>query len=929
MRKIKSFNKFILAKEDNKGSVMITALVAFLFVSVLAAIILSTVTVNFQMRAIDRNTKDEFYYAEKTLNDLYTGLGQECAEIMGQAYGDVLAEYKTTDEGSYKDEEEAYKAFSFNFVKSFYTRIVKNQTTKFPEYIVKDTHKKGDSEAQSRANVVSFGTIKYYTNSSRSNEVTVSSESYIDNIKKVGVIVISGVKIQSNPDANENIGYVSEINTDIVIEVPRVSFFTTNNRVFDYAILANEGIELESNAQAVAKGNVYAGTKPFANIMGDVVSDPTKYTDTSEYGGIHLNTASSLKIDDAAYVVSGGDIVLDGGTLNINQDNTMLNNQIWFENIEINSPATLNIKGDLFAADDLQLNSAADGSSVKIEGSYYGYNDGEREMTGTGGSGKTLTTKKAIITSLSDYTKSSALGDNTASRSSSIVINAKEADVDMSDLKSLLLCGNAFINHESKKSIEPGSDIKNNRKNDSPAKPENLELKIDVGSSSKISDASVPESVALKMSQDIILMPTEFLKDANPRICESGPSDPFETDGISIPNDWFGKAYIDSAKPYTYVKLDADSTMIYAYCYLNFKDAKSKSDYVQAVVNGADSGVEPTAKTLKKELIDRTKVYDGKLKVQVGNSNTRLYANGAVLTYDGSNLSVVDPSTYTDSAAFSTYSANLYKRYRMLDTYLDNMADIPLSATDSKGINIRDFEGTDEELPTGRFFWLWGLRKASKSQNYMDSSTTTHAVKYVIPGKSESSCTEEECMKAEREEYGSNFIFLKNSGGVDLCAELKGTNPHKAFVIVDGDAEVKSDLTIHGFLVCKGKLTIKDGKKLTVIYDSTLLNKRIEKEQEKLIENEGFHDEKSPDNNTEMRNLFIYYLMNGSRSFYGNGSEYKIPKETNDLKPADMNSNPGYREYRYIDGVTANTSYDLNSDYTNFVYYENWKKGQR
>ena len=52
--------------------------------------------------------------------------------------------------------------------------------------------------------------------------------------------------------------------------------------------------------------------------------------------------------------MSGGDITLNGGKFFVNQDNTMLNNQIWFENIEVNSPSEIKVNGDLFAADDLQ-----------------------------------------------------------------------------------------------------------------------------------------------------------------------------------------------------------------------------------------------------------------------------------------------------------------------------------------------------------------------------------------------------------------------------------------------------------------------------------------------------------------------------------------------------------------------------------------------
>ena len=903
MRKTNSFEKLNKISKDNKGSVMITVLVAFLFVAVLASIILATVTVNFKMRSIDRRTKDEFYYAEKALNDLYNGIGQECSEIMGETYNDVLSKYKKSDDSTYMDEEEAYKSFKKAFVTAFYKDIALNQADKFSAYVVKDTSKKGSSDKASRAIVKKYGTIKYYNNSSRSESYTISSESDAI-IEKIGFIVIEGVKVQSNPDANENVGYISEINTDIVVEVPRVSFFTTNNRAYDYAILANDGIELESNAIVKANGNVYGGTLPFTEIADNVSS----YKKAADYGGITLNDNSKFEINDAAYVVSGGDITLNGGEFSINQNNTMLNNQIWFENIEVNKPSVIKVNGDLFAADDLQINSGADGATtVNIKGSYYGYNDGARQMTGEGGT-KKLTTKKAIITSLNDYEKASVDNDNISSRSSSIVINAKQANVDMSDLKTLLLCGNAFINHMSKDKIEPGSDIKSNRKAEDPPKTEYLNLIINAG---KISDASVPESVALKMTQDIILMPTQFLKDPNPRICESGSSDPFQADAVSIPSDWFGLSYIDPIKPYTYVKLDADnSAMIYAYCYLNFKDDESKTAYVKAVIDGADTGAQPTAYDIKTEMLDRMEAYKDKLTIKVGNASTRLYANGAVLNYDENNLTVTDPSTYTDSNAFTSYSANLYKRYRMLDTYLDSMADVPLSATDTKNIHKQDLEDDADKLPAGRFFWLWGLENAASGAGTIKAADATKA-------------------QEELKEFGSNFVYIKSSSQVDLASELTGANPHKAFVIVDGDAKVSSDLTIQGFLVCTGKLTIKDGKKLNVTYDSTLLNKRIEKELKKLIDNGGFHDETAPGSNTQMKNLLIYYLLNEGRSFYGGGGTYKLPAKVDELTNAKMKDHPDYREYKFIEGTTSNSSLDLNTDYINFVYFENWKKGQR
>ena len=66
---------------NNEGSTLITVIVAIAFVTILVTIILGTTVVNVRMKGIDRRTHDDFYYAEKSLNDIYTGLGQEFVQI--------------------------------------------------------------------------------------------------------------------------------------------------------------------------------------------------------------------------------------------------------------------------------------------------------------------------------------------------------------------------------------------------------------------------------------------------------------------------------------------------------------------------------------------------------------------------------------------------------------------------------------------------------------------------------------------------------------------------------------------------------------------------------------------------------------------------------------------------------------------------------
>ena len=95
----------------NSGSTLITVIVAIGFVTILTSIILGTSVMNVQMKSMDRRSKDDFYYAEKALNDIYTGLGQETASIAGQHYEQAFKNVGMEISGvDYSFSEEAEKA---------------------------------------------------------------------------------------------------------------------------------------------------------------------------------------------------------------------------------------------------------------------------------------------------------------------------------------------------------------------------------------------------------------------------------------------------------------------------------------------------------------------------------------------------------------------------------------------------------------------------------------------------------------------------------------------------------------------------------------------------------------------------------------------------------------------------------------------------
>lgn len=999
MNLMRIFNRISAYKDDNKGSVLVTVLVAFLFISVLVTMLLSTVSVNFRMRAIDRRTKDEFYYAEKALNDIYTGIGQECSTILGRKYNVVLNQYKDGTKHTYVDQNKAYEKFVQGFVDSF-SNEYKTSTleSKLNGFIVKDTTLKGASGATSRALAdidLSKCTILYYRDIERKPSDSIDVSELSSTGYKVRSIVIKNVSVVSNPDASENAGYVSKITTDIVIDVPWIDFFNVNKSGYDFAFAANGGLFIKNGATVNVSGNMFAGTMNFTKITSSM-------NDSSEYGGININ-GGTLNVENADYVISGGDINLlrtastpatSISTINI-KNNSKFSNQIWFENLEFKNldaeDATTSdhalykadIAGNLFASGDLQVDGNY--ADVNITGSYYGYNNGAEELS-MKGNGKILYTKesKYKVNSYNGVASTLLSGDNESlsARSSSVLVNGMHDTVAFKDLKTMMVMGNAYINHEA--DTAKGITVQDG----------------------KITLGEVPENVALKASQMVIYVPAEFLKVTNPVRYATGQADPFEVDGAISSSDWFGKDYINATNDHKIVKIRNENTGTnYAYCYLNFKedtvpvtiddgttvDMSCRDAYVYELIKGSPEGAEPTAATLKKRISDAIAAYDSKVTINE-TTDSRIYSTSSIVEYgDGGLRYVVDPDRNRIDI-LQDYSINLYKRYRLMDTYFETLKNEPLSSNSVKDYKVdgKDLTKDGNEMPFARFFWLSGIRNAVGSG---------------------------QCLSYDID--GDKLILISTSSGndgdaIDL-ANVTDQNGNKAFsgkknaiVLIDGPTYISSGQTvsINGFLASIGKITVEDGATLNVSYDSGVVNRRISNELSLLRKVGGYHDATDddyefteddiiniskvflgvndttvvkyddaknvlgvsagedphgdPSGNLISKQLLSYYMLRTDSSTFDatakasnnyklkmRGDDLKIPSKINltvaeientNSKPTDAEkldrtiSNSGiitfYRMYQY-DGKTAEeVTSSVNTDYTNYIYFDRWKKGQ-
>ncbi len=907
---------------SDRGSTLITVIVAIAFVTILVTIILGTTAVNVRMKGIDRRTKDDFYNSEKALNDIYTGLGQEMAAIAGDEYDKAFKKVGLTDD--YSQAEVAETNFRKNYIVAAHDFIDKLDGTV-------DNKVKKDN-------------LKAYVIDSTPPKVAIEKDVVIEYQTKTGAtttdtdkavrVVLKDVEVSYTDSKN----FRSTVSTDIVISIPTVDFLGTNADVSDYGLIANKGLYIYGTGNEIT-GNVYAGVHPTPiPSVDDVFSE--KNDDKSRNGisgGINIQGDATFK---GNYIVSKGDINLSrvSGkdtklkvlTPNLSDEANLTN--LWFTSLRTikgDNPDSytekfdIDIDANVFALNDLALN--ANNSNVKIKGNYYGYND------------KTL----LDVLGVSDTAK------REDGVSSAIIINGSNASLDMREIENLVLMGKAYI-----------------------------DFTTDLGTTAWDTAQVVPtaESVALKTNQQLYLVPPDFLKTANPVEGGTGTFD------INISNadlqNWFGYKYLDTSsvpssihksykvtvgsgvtatniyydylkfyddpvnhvswepkkvtslgsdtadKVYTVTKTPAGAFEIYEYKKINdeigthgsissqamffLKIMTARSTYEYAYNNGGkdeDGGyatlgsyieakentlIQPSAYRLY-ERINRSMGYEyfDLSECVVGDSaavnNAHYYAKNAVINYervtDSEYPSEGHPSptmirsnvlnNTEGMLRYAGYPQNLYNRYKWLCTRLDGKEKMLLEDTlDEPQDDLGNKEWKiDTTTPFSHF--------VKNPTGYIGSMTIADSINN---------------SGLNSNAYG---VCVATTGNLTLSSVVGET--FKGVAIVDGNITVPANLKVDGLLLATGTITLMGNNEIN--YNKGLIQSRIEKEIN-IVKND-----KTTDNPAVAYKK--YYLIRYLSKSDGTSLLY-------DVAPGSK-----VREDR------------IEADYNDFMYYANWQKGEK
>lgn len=662
-------------KLNNNGSTLVMVIIAALFVCVIASLVLAMTLNNLESAKLRGKSTDNFYSAEDCVDEVRSELEIYADRAAQAAYTAWLEQY------SFMENATQRKQLFYRVYEETLRQLIQE------EFIDK----------------VNAGDLSIFSDDVRGNVKWSNKDGDTD--------IIELVLVDTDLDENGNPVYNGEVkleglsltytdenglsttittNLDFTINYPGFRRFSSSDETpaYDYVIIADGDLRNKMSGDVVnIIGNIYAGGDE-KSLTGDNVNGiHFKGNDTEvKIRADRVITRNTIAVDDSASVV------IEGKEKEFSGDFLTYMTEVWAENMLLSktdfgsSRSRLSIVGRAYLSDDLTLD--ADNSEFTLKGEYFGYSVSNAKS--------------------SDYSNPDKK-HGTPSGSSSIVINGKNAVLDLSNAQTLWVSGKSFI-----------------------SVPDSL------GSTEKTTFIE-GESISYKSLQTAYLLPGECLDGVghNPvevdiytkKLCDA--SGKLETSKIVLDN--YRKAtgidlelYVDFTNPYrtvfvNYRQNGKDHQMIYFY--LNFRNQDKAQEYFEKF---ADAN-----KSLVKDRMD-----------MFGNGSIKfipdaLINTGNAIYYD--NDGTAKKVTLYDSSADHKYSSSeivskeseLNTKYEAIVTTLDeNNSGTTLSSmvTDS----IVDFTLVDEsrqietllELPgdNNKYYLVTGKNVRIDEDKYGGSS---------------------------------------------------------------------------------------------------------------------------------------------------------------------------------------------------------------
>lgn len=371
-------------KRRNSGSSIVIVIIAMAMIGILATTLLWMSYINYKIKVNDIRNKNSFYSVETVMEQIVAGLQKETSDAVAVAYQEVLSNWEELD-----SESNRYSSFASMYLDTLVKHL--RDSEKGDGYYSRDI-------LEGYVDTTIWGNVNKTAWNNGTDETDASkAKAPVMELVNGNSLILRNVFV-SYMDGDR----LSIVSTDLCLNVPEIVFTQSGSidDLYDYLLIGNQGISLtQGSGQVTGDGSIYAGT------------------DDKGKGGIIINPASSLAINNGRYVISKGEIdVVGPGAGFIVRDAKETGSSVYAKNLDLQS-GTISLDSKTYIANDLTLSGS--GSKATLTKEYYGY--GTSTATGLEG----------------DPTDQE--------NSSAIIINGQNSTVDMSGVNTLMLAGRAYI----------------------------------------------------------------------------------------------------------------------------------------------------------------------------------------------------------------------------------------------------------------------------------------------------------------------------------------------------------------------------------------------------------------------------------------------------------------------------------------------------
>ena len=488
-------------RKSNKGNSFIVVVATISFLAVLVAALLVAVAMCFRLKAYDINSRDNFYYLEQAMDEIYEGVGAISMKHLNEAY-----------------DETAEVLVYFDPAKKSYVTMDNNDANELMKatYVNKlgeDTRLTSAAIATTLSGFIrDKATYKIELEAGNVTKDPSSGAMTIEDIVLKRTAEYSTVNTAKKNADDDKIGaaknFVQTITTDLTISVPdfNVNFDSVGNNIselYDFVLISDMGVEIKGiGTSSNITGNVYAASDFYNKVYNETgknTGDVEKESDTTRVNPINVKVNSyddaKLKQCDgvseqsmySGFYISGAKVSILADKLIIPGSIAAMNcaslnvmgsiegsgatpTKIWADGIVLGGysrksgagstsyrGSSLKMLADAYVYDDLEVNAM--GSSFALDGTYYGYNFASTDNRTYSDEfiAKAMNRKFSKDKDGNSYVKindGNYIADNGEGghltgqahyNSSAIVVNGEDSTLNLENVDSMYIAGQAYV----------------------------------------------------------------------------------------------------------------------------------------------------------------------------------------------------------------------------------------------------------------------------------------------------------------------------------------------------------------------------------------------------------------------------------------------------------------------------------------------------